>query len=279
MTANRYGAEFDAVLTRSRNLGLAALGFRFLWQVETGRYTVVTVAQVRGTEFGATQIHLTSSRSNPCAGQLRGAADLQIHTLGAADAGSLADTVLMRVTAIEFQRRRVIHPAKLGVVGHFVLVSRRCFFAGHTQIHIDLGAGLAVLTTLHVQVTADLAADRRRINPRAGHMHIPGAVQYHAVSLDLTVLLGRALQIINPDPGPGIEAVITCGDVLFIDDSRCAVAQVAAGIQRDTPVGTVLSGLGRLLIDPALMRIKADARGTDLGALQVNRITAEAMLP
>src|SRR5471032_2650943 len=276
MTANRHGAEFDAVFTRSRNLRFAALGFRFLRQIETCVDAVVAVAQVRGADFRSAQIDPTFSRSDPCAGQLRGAANLQIHTLCAADTRGLADAVLVRITAVGFQGRFVVSAAEFGIVGDFILLGWFCFCRGQAQVNVDLSAGLAVLTAFHGQITAHLAADGPGIDPRTGQMHIPGRVDDDAVSLDLTVLLRRAFQVINPNLGPGIEAVVTAGNVLFIHNNRCAVAQVAASIQRDIPVSAVLRGLGRFLIDPTLLRIKADARGADLGALQVDSLTAES---
>src|SRR5476649_821814 len=67
MTANRHGAEFDAVFTRSRNLRFAALGFRLL------RSVVLTFDPPRSTRPSVEAIRAPVScvapptfRSTPC---------------------------------------------------------------------------------------------------------------------------------------------------------------------------------------------------------------------
>ncbi|VVN48573.1 hypothetical protein PS681_06091 [Pseudomonas fluorescens] len=173
----------------------------------------------------------------------------------------------MRVLTLRFQRRLVVGAGKFFVVARWILLR------GQAQIDIDLGVIARVLTAFDAQITRDLAADSFRVDPRTRKLCITGTVQHHAVSLDLAVLLGTALQVIHTDFGPGIEAVIAAG--LFILGSRGFAAEVAAGVQRDIPVIAVVGGLRRLLHITTLLRVDADVRCADLRALQVNRITAQ----
>lgn len=264
MTAQGHRADFQVAVLKGH---LRCVFFGFVWQVEAGFYAVVEVAQIAAADLRTTQIDLAFGGGNPRTGQLRGAADGEIHTLTSADTGDLFHAVLVRVFTIDFQRWLVVGASQ------FALVVGRGLLGGQAQIHVDLGVSAGVLTAFDRQITRHVAADVTRIDPRAVEARITAAVQHHSVSLDLAVLLGSALQVVHADLGPGIEAVVAAD--FFIGGGRCAFAQIAAGIQRDVPVVAAVGGLRGLLNETALLRVDADVWRADLSALQVHRIAAQ----